>query len=682
MAGRHFLAPYMDFHVWRFSSRSFLSTAYLSYFIKDDTFKPCPSHQCLLTHRLIHMTFLKSQSVKQAANLTLAVLILSGCAANKAKDTKNNSPMFTEVKDIIPFEDRMRRKWDNPVIADLDQDGLQDIIINEHGYGVKVFWNNGRAFSRAQDIVKGDMHGIAIADFDRDGRTDLIIAQGGGDGQNPKRPVWFQVNQDRTLEGGASFDYFAPGRGRSIKFIDSGLDGELDLLVTGFPLKSQKQGANHFYQNIGVKPFEFTDILPQAKWLGYRSVTTDLNGDHTQDILFFGGENFIAVENNGDGTFSQVNNRFSEDVSNTSDISNIVEIDFDNDGDFDLFVTRSEAQFDIESYYDKDSKRFAFLTFRKEFNFSDLEVEGNLLIENLQRTIPDRTVFIGAQKRQIEFQADEHGHHDLTLSTEEASGWPDDTSANGIYIGYLGEGMWRIGGKTHSRSAVALRNVISEPLVTPQQDLPVRMLENREGIYVDVTSSLGISINEQTTGATVGDFDNNGWSDLAILRYGSMAKANEHIVYLNQGNNRFVKAPDHGIFANEVGTTGGSVEAFDYNRDGAMDLVFSNERGRWHLLRNNLSPGSEGNFTVVQVSASPSEGATPLAAELNVKACGNHYIRKVGSTSAAFSQSLNTNLHIGVGSCEQIDSATLRWSNGEKLDFEIGELNKLIKPGS
>ena len=620
---------------------------------------------------------MNKRSTAAACALATALCVCANAQVDVASDPEPTT-MFVEATDAIPFERRARRKWDNAVIADLDRDGLQDLIIVEHGHTVRVLWNLGGEFSEPQDIAVGDLHGIAVADIDRDGRRDVLIAQGGGDGANPRRPLRFQVSRDRVFEGGAALDYFEPGRGRTVKFLDADGDGSSDLFVTGFPLATQERGANHLYDNAGGGDFEFVTHLPQARWMGYRAQVTDFNGDHDPDILLFGGADMVALAGGEGNAFTESTERVLGELADTSHVSNVVEIDFDNDGDFDLFLTRAEPQFDLETYYDAPRRRFAFLIFRDSFQF-DIEVDGLLRVENLQVTYPHYDVFVGGDRRQLEFATDRHGGKDFELMPGDARGWPAGPTEGGLYIGYLGDGKWRVGGQAQSRTAAVFGNVVSAPAVEAQAELPAKLFENRGGIFVDVTAEAGFSIQEQTTGAATGDFDNNGWADLAVLRYGDMATGSEHIVYLNQGRGQFNRAEEHGIASSRVGTTGGSVQPFDYNLDGAVDLVYSNERGEWHLLANNVN--ALGNYAIVNVGDSPTGGATALGALLTVEACGNTYKRRVGATSAAFSQGMDTNLHVGLGSCETIDEAALRWTNGEVSKVEIRLVTTSQGPG-
>lgn len=588
--------------------------------------------------------------------------------------------MFSEATaNVIEFEPRSRRKWDNALIADLDQNGFMDILATDHAYRANVFWNNGGTFSKPQVVIKGDTHGTAAADIDQDGRMDLIISQGGGGGKKPRYPVSFQINKDRTISGGEEFSHFERSRGRAVKLIDSDNNGSLNLVTSAFPLKSQKHGANFLYENKQPKQFEFIKHLPFAKWLGYKTLVTDFNNDGITDLFFYGGNNIIAVQGQAGLKYHEVTNKVLAELSNIHDVSSIAEIDYDNDGDFDLFLTRAKHQFDRQSFYDAENQRFAFFARNEKFQFDDLKITGDFQLENLQMAFPNFDVYIGKNKRPISFDVERHGGKNFSLKPEESKGWPKKFNKKGLYIGYLGNGLWRIGGDTKSPTAGVIKNVTSSPTLAPVIEQPAFLLENQNGIFVDATARLNIDIAEQTAGSAVGDFNNDGWADIFVVKYGNMAGGNKQIVYLNQAGKSFIRSEYHGVVSKELGATGSGADAFDYDHDGDLDLVYANERGRWHLFTNNNEQLNNNNYMVINVGVAPSNNATAQGAIMTMRACGNIYKRVVGATSAPFTHNANNHLHVGLGQCDKIDSTVVQWSTGEQIKLEINNVNQMVK---
>lgn len=594
--------------------------------------------------------------------------------------------MFTEAgKDIIPLEDNSRRKWDNAMIADLDQNGHQDLLLTEHGMHANVYWNEGGKFSEPQKVVGGDTHGVAAGDFDQDGHMEMIIYPGGGGGKNPSNPVEFHLD-GRKIDGGGVFENFERCRGRAAKFVDCGNHGVLDLVTTAFPLETQKaEGANHLFRNDGTGKLEFVSKLPQAKWMGFRTLLTDFNSDGKTDLIFYGGGNMVAAQADEGLAFSNVSGSVFGKLAKTDFVTSISEIDYDNDGDFDLLLTRANFPFSEETSYSAENSTFAyyvFASFTEDVPYQyDLKIEGDFKMENIQTAYPDFDIFIGSKAEKVELGKDVHRGKDLTLSEEEAAGYPAELTKNGLHIGYLGEGMWRVGGKTKSATSGVVLNVKKAPPATPSIELPVMLFENRKGTFADVTKQLGISVMEETAGAAAGDFNNDGWTDLFIVREGDPATKNEQILLLNQGGKSFAPAENAGILTRELGATGCGAEAFDYDEDGDLDLIFCNERGRWHLYTNNETTDGSNNFVTVKVGNSPTGKATAQGAILSINAGENVFKRVVGASSAAFSHPMNTHLHVGLGKIDKITSASVKWSNGETQELVIDSLNQSVTAG-
>ena len=607
-------------------------------------------------------------------------------SASIKAQVKNNAAVENQVKfseataAVIPLEDRSRRKFDNAVIADLDQDGYLDLLLTEHSRRVELFWNNKGAFVKGKPFIMGDTHGLAIGDYNQDGIIDIMVQPGGGNGNKPSKTIVFHVNKDRSISGGEALAHFESSRGRAVKFIDINNDGMLDLVTTSFPGGTKDNHAHFLYGANKDLAFQFIKYLPTGDAFNMRTLVTDFNNDGIADVLFYGGNKVLAIKGTGNNDFEEVTDQVLGKLSNFDNVSSISEIDIDNDGDMDLFLTRSKEPFKSESDYDAVNKKYFFFDRNIHFVHDNIKVEGDLKIENLQMAFPDMDVYIGANKQLFERKLDRHGSQDLTLTQDEAKGWPSDTSKKGLYIGYVGNGYWKLEGDTNSPTSAVLHGVIEKPEVVPFEEMPSMLFKNNNGVFEDVTSKFGIAIPEQATSSAVGDFNNDGFADIFVLRYGSPSKPTEQIMYLNQNGQKFMRSESIGLITTEVGSTGMGADAFDYDKDGDLDIVCGNERGKWHLFTNNTK--SSNNYVEVNIGNSPLRKATAMGAILTFESCTNKYKRVVGTTSASYSQSFNTYLHVGLGKCTKVEKATVTWTNGEKATFKIGELNKIYQVGT
>lgn len=235
----------------------------------------------------------------------------------------------------------------NPVFADIDNDGDQDLFIGNDSGKIYHYENTGTAesptFVLASDTYGGFNFGLAcrprFVDIDNDGDLDLLPGVG--------FQIWFQENTGTAESAIWTFrglkyanlttqGYCAP----DFKDIDN--DDDLDLI---FGEAFQGMG---WLENIGT--------AASATWatgeenmvsldFGYPNAmaVTDLDDDGDQDIVtsgFNSGRGLVPILNQG--TASQPNWSLQTPVDATMSGAPAF-CDIDNDGDQDLFVGRGNG---------------------------------------------------------------------------------------------------------------------------------------------------------------------------------------------------------------------------------------------------------------------------------------------------------------------------------------------------
>ena len=88
---------------------------------------------------------------------------------------------------------------------------------------------------------------------------------------------------------------------------------------------------------------------------------------------------------------------------------------------------------------------------------------------------------------------------------------------------------------------------------------------NHDGTFTDVTEKAGLAHSGWGQGVCVGDYDNDGYSDLFVTYYG------KNVLYHNNGNGTFTDVSDKAHVAGN-GTWSTGCAFLDYDRDGELDL--------------------------------------------------------------------------------------------------------------
>lgn len=588
----------------------------------------------------------------------------------------SNRPMFANAIEDFPRSNLNLRKWDAPIVADLDQDGWVDILQNDHGYSTQVVWNNKGKYAEPWDILMGDMHGISVGDFDQDGLLEVILSRGGGSGSNARNAVIYKIGKDRSIQRMADFDEpLAFMRGRTVQFFDGNADGRLDLLNFAFPSKEKKGESESFvYKNVGAGQLVKTSELPPMHSDGQKTLITDFNNDGKQDLFIYGHAYVKAFKGNGNLQFVEVTNKVLPDKIHH--VTGMVEIDFDNDGDMDVYLSRGKDFEAGDTFYNAESGAWGFYEKRREFQFEDLIAGDVIELVNYQSPWPNKKVFIGESGYEYDFPGETHSGKDIKLVNSDSLGWPDEITQKGLSVGFVGNKKWRLAGETWSPMTAVVLGVQEAPKVSDAQGVNDILLENRDGKYVDISNKASIQTVTNSTGVVAADWNNDGFQDLLVMQRGDLVSKNNAQLWINDGKKQFKQASQHGIVSPELGAIGMGVEVLDYNRDGKVDVILGNERGLWHLFKNQQA--ALGNYVVLDLGEVKKSRATKLGALVTLKACGTSQTQRVGSGGAMYSRSFNRYIHFGLGECNKIDSLTVKLTNGSVISAKKPKPNKIL----
>jgi len=221
--------------------------------------------------------------------------------------------------------------------------GAMDLVLMQAGaQAIRVLHNRGdgsfEEFDASSAGLKATGRGIActVGDYDGDGLNDLAVALDSG--LLLFRNLGHGKFADVTAEAG-----LAPlNHPTGLTFIDYDHDGDLDLFVTGAPLKPGGT-SNVLWRNNGNKTFtEWTEPTGLGgSGTSESAILTDFNNDRAVDIAVAGdGPSPILFVNPREGKYP------TQPVYENTKLSSTVGIavlDFNKDGWMDIAVTHSGA---------------------------------------------------------------------------------------------------------------------------------------------------------------------------------------------------------------------------------------------------------------------------------------------------------------------------------------------------
>jgi len=422
-------------------------------------------------------------------------------------------------------------------IADINNDGLEDVLLTGNMVPNKLFLNKGNLqfedISEKANINQGKQwsNGVTFADVNDDGWLDIYISQGGPHEEEKRRNLLFINQKDLSFKERASTAGLDDtGISTQSAFFDYDQDGDLDCIVMnesilyGYdPISflqkiasdkySNQLSLSHLYRNDGDV---FTNVSIDAginkPTFGLGLVVTDLNDDSLIDI-YITNDYYLPDAmyiNQGDGTFKDEIKRRTQQVSMFG--MGVDAEDINQDGNQDLFVLDMAASDHIRSKTLMASMNTAdFDLLVKDLRFQYQYMFNSLQLNDGEHSYKNIAQLAGVAKTDWSWAG--------LIADFDLDGKNDLFVTNG-YRRYGLDNDFKIRvnqAKRQHNGQVPLSTKKELYYSMPEGKLPNIMYQNMGELqFQDVSTEWGFDEPTYSNGAAYSDLDNDGDLDLII----------------------------------------------------------------------------------------------------------------------------------------------------------------------
>ncbi len=472
--------------------------------------------------------------------------------------------------------------------------------------------------------------GVAVTDLNRDGAPDIILVNSGALGsdsrsQGAENKLYINNGDGTFADKTEEWKLSSHGYGQGVAVGDVDNDGWTDVFLTTF------EGDNRLLRNTGTGFVDITGsagLVSDGKWATsagffdydsdgdldlYVARYVDFTTQNTHKVyrnrmliystpLYYNAVPDQLWRNDGKGKFTSVGT--ASGISSVAGNGLALAIgDIDTDGDQDVYVANDS---DANMLWINDGGKFR-----------DVAPVAGVAYSEMGR---------------------EEGSMGADFS---------DTDANG-------------------RLDIAVANFQEEPVSLYRQTDPLLFRELSDAVGIGETSRQRLSF-----GMDFFDADNDGFEDLLVANghiednieqnTGLGIFAQQNTLFRNLGNGKFADVSDAAGSALKDIQVSRGLATGDFNGDGALDFIVTNNGGTAEFALNRTGP--QGKFVMLWLEGKTAN-RNAIGARVTARIGDKLLQREVMGAQSYLSVS-DFRLHFGLGDAEKIDELTIHWPGGE-----------------
>jgi hypothetical protein len=493
----------------------------------------------------------------------------------------------------------------------------------------------------------------------------------------------------RHDKAASSEKYLIETMGAGCGWIDYNQDGLLDLyFVNSAPTqvyKPKQPLRSALYRNNGDGTF--TDVTEKAGvsadgLFGMGVAVGDYDNDGFPDLLVLGYGRSILYHNNGDGTFTDVTARAG--VTNERRwASSAAWFDYDNDGRLDLVIANYVDWSPERNFYCGDRGP----GMRSYCHPDDYHGQPPTLYHNNgDGTFTDvsKASSLGAKGGNglgvVTFDYDNDGWQDIFIANDHMPNYLFHNNRDGTFkeIGYEAgvavseDGQFEAGMGTDAADTTG--NARMDLIVTHLDMQLARLYQNRgDGTFDDATFSSRLSyatFHMSGFGTRFLDYDNDGRRDLFmanghvldnIQRYHAGTQyAEPKLMFRNMGDGIFENVSDRLGSDLQQATVSRGAAIGDFDNDGDLDILVSNNGGTTQLLRND---GGNANHWLEILLIGTKSNRDGVGTRVKASA-GDVALNDQRKGGMSYQSAQDPRLHFGLGQHSNVDRIEITWPSG------------------